>query len=132
MLHPQLEKQLGFEQRVFLVELDQTVLLGREVPRFTSISKFPSVRRDIAVIVDEAVAVGHLLEAARQQVRSLLREVVVFDVYRGPGVEEGRKSVALGLVFQDESETLVDARVDAAVASVMETLFNRFAARLRD
>lgn len=132
MLHPQLEKQLGFDQRVFLVELDQTVLLGREVPRFAALSRFPSVRRDIAVIVDEAVAVGHLLEAARPQGGGLLREVVVFDVYRGAGVEEGRKSVALGLVFQDECETLVDARVDAAVASVLETLFTRFAARLRD
>lgn len=132
MLHPRLEKQLGFDRRVFLVELDQAVLLGREVPRFRPLSKFPSVRRDIAVIVDETLAVAHLVEAARQQGGGLLREVAVFDVYRGSGVDDGHKSVALGLVWQDESATLVDARVEAAVAGVLETLANRFAARLRD
>lgn len=131
MLHPSLEKSLGFEHRVFLVELDLPVLLGRRVPSFNRLSRFPSVRRDIAVIVDDAVAVAHLTEAARQQGGRLLREASVFDVYRGPGVDAGKKSVALGLVWQDDDETLVDSQVDAAVAGVLETLANRFAAHLR-
>ncbi len=132
MLHPHLEKQLGFDQRVFLVELDQSILIGRDVPRFRSLSKFPTVRRDIALIVDDTVPVARLIAVAREQGGTLLREVVVFDVYRGPGVEDGKKSVALGLVWQDESETLVDARVEAAVAAVLESLAHRFEARLRD
>jgi phenylalanyl-tRNA synthetase beta chain len=132
MLHPQLEKQMGFDQRVFLVELDQSVLLGRDVPRFSSLSRFPAVRRDIAMIVDDALPVAQLTAVAKEKGGALLREVMVFDVYRGPGVEDGKKSVALGLVWQDESETLVDARVEEAVNHVLESLGHRFEARLRD
>jgi phenylalanyl-tRNA synthetase beta chain len=132
MLHPRLEKQLGFEQSVFLFELDQDRLLGRTVPRFRSLSRFPQVRRDIAVIVGETVTVDRLIECATAQGGELLREVIVFDVYRGQGVESGSKSVALGLIWQDDSETLTDTRVDAAVAKIAESLANEFDARLRD
>ena len=132
MLHPHLEKQMGFDQRIFLVELDQSVLLGRDVPRFSSLSRFPAVRRDIALIVDDSLPVAQLTAVAKGKGGALLREVMVFDVYRGPGVDDGKKSVALGLVWQDESETLVDARVDEAVNHVLESLGHRFEARLRD
>jgi phenylalanyl-tRNA synthetase beta chain len=132
MLHPRLEKQLGFEQNVFLFELDQEVLLARAVPRFRSLSKFPSVRRDIAVIVAESVTVDRLTACAQEQGGGLLREVLVFDLYRGQGVEEGKKSIALGLIWQDDAETLTDARVDEAVAQVVASLAARFDARLRD
>jgi len=132
MLHPRLEKQLGFEQSVFLFELDQDVLLGRHIPVFHGISKFPQVRRDIAVIIDEFVTVDRLIECVKEADSSILRQVVVFDVYRGQGVETGRKSVALGLVLQDEAETLTDARVDEIVGSVLERLSREFNARLRD
>lgn len=132
MLHPRLEKQLGFEQNVFLFELDQDVLVSRAVPKFRSLSKFPQVRRDIAVIVDDAVTVDRLAASVRDQGGDLLREALVFDVYRGQGVEAGKKSVALGLVWQDESETLTDVRVDEAVAKVVASLAEQFDARLRD
>jgi phenylalanyl-tRNA synthetase beta chain len=132
MLHPRLERQLGFEQNVFLFELDQEVLLGRRVPKFKSLSKFPQVRRDIAVIVAADLAAERLVECARGEGDGLLREVLVFDVYRGQGVEAGKKSVALGLVWRDEAETLTDARVDAAVAAVVERLAQEFNAKLRD
>ena len=132
MLHPQLEKELGFDQRVFLVELDQSTLLGRDVPRFSSLSRFPAVRRDIALIVNDALPVAQLISVAKEKGGVLLREVIVFDVYRGPGVEDGKKSVALGLIWQDESETLVDARVEEAVNHVLDSLSQRFEARLRD
>jgi phenylalanyl-tRNA synthetase beta chain len=132
MLHPRLEKQLGFEQNVFLFELDQDVLLGRQIPIFRGISKFPQVRRDIAVIIDESVTVDRLVECVKRIDSPILRQVVVFDVYRGQGVETGRKSVALGLVLQDEAETLTDARVDETVGSVLERLSKEFNARLRD
>ncbi len=132
MLHPQLEKTLGFDQRVYLVELDQDVLLGREVPRFRSLSKFPSVRRDIAVIVSDSVPVSDLVATARAQGGPLLQDLALFDVYQGPGVEPGKKSVALGLVWQDEAETLIDARVEEAVAKVLTALADRHDAHLRD
>ncbi|HYE38101.1 phenylalanine--tRNA ligase subunit beta [Methylocaldum sp.] len=132
MLHPRLEKHLGFEQNVFLFELDQDVLLGRNIPVFQGISKFPQVRRDIAVIIDESVTVHCLIDCVKGTDSSILRQVVVFDVYRGQGVETGRKSVALGLVLQDEAETLTDARVDETVGRVVDRLSKEFNARLRD
>jgi phenylalanyl-tRNA synthetase beta chain len=132
MMHPRLEKQLGFEQSVFLFELDQDVLLRRAVPRFRSLSRFPQVRRDIAVIVDEAVTVDRLVACVQGQGGGILREAIVFDVYRGQGVDAGKKSVALGLLWQDDSETLTDARVDGAMAAVLERLAKDFEARLRD
>lgn len=132
MLHPRLEKQLSFEQNVFLFELDQDVLLRRDLPVFRGISKFPQVRRDIAVIIDESVMVDRLVECVKEADGSILRQVVVFDVYRGQGVETGRKSVALGLVLQDEAETLTDARVDETMGSILERLSKEFNARLRD
>ncbi len=132
MLHPRLEKQLGFERNVFLFELDQEVLLRRTVPRFKSLSKFPQVRRDIALIVDAGLAVDRLAECARGQGGGILREVLVFDVYRGQGVETDKKSVALALIWRDDAETLTDARVDAAVAAVVERLATEFNAKLRD
>lgn len=131
MLHPGLEKTLGFQQRVFLTELDQALLLGRAIPRFAPLSRFPGVRRDIAVTVAESIPVANLIQVAKDQGGVLLREVTVFDVYQGPGLAENHKSVALGLFWQDDAETLVDARVDEVVAKVLESLEHRFGARLR-
>lgn len=132
MLHPRLESELGFDARVFLFELDQEVLLPRPVARFESLSKFPQVRRDLAVLVDESVQVGGLLNCARALAPQWIRQVFVFDVYQGPGVEAGKKSVALGLIIQDDAETLTDARVDDLMGDVLARLTQEFAAKLRD
>lgn len=132
MLHPKLGQQFGFEQSVFLFELEEAVLLRRAVPRFLGVSRFPQARRDIAIIVDEHVSFAELRAAVQRGAAAILREVILFDIYRGPGVEPGRKSVALGLVWQDDTETLTDARVDEAVAAVVQRLQQEFAARLRD
>ena len=132
MLHPRLEKQFGFETRVFLFELDQDLLLARGIPAFTSLSKFPQVRRDIAIIVDESVTASSLIVCAQKQCSSLIRQVLVFDVYQGRGIDSGKKSVAMGLVLQDDAETLTDARVDSVIADVLAELVNEFNAKLRD
>lgn len=132
MLHPLLEKELGFDQQVFLVELDQNALLGRAIPRFSRLSRFPQVRRDIALIVNESTPVASLVACVRRHGSGILRDVVVFDIYQGKGVETGSKSVAMGLFWQDDEETLVDARVDAAVRNVLDALAQSFDARLRD
>ncbi|BBL75654.1 phenylalanine--tRNA ligase subunit beta [Methylomagnum ishizawai] len=132
MLHPRLEKQLGFEQNVFLFQLDQDILLQRAVPKFKPLSRFPQTRRDIALIVDANLPVDRLVDCARTHGGDLLREVSVFDVYRGQGVEPGKKSVALALIWRDDAETLTDAKVDAAVATVVEALAIAHEAKLRD
>jgi phenylalanyl-tRNA synthetase beta chain len=90
------------------------------------------VRRDLAVVVDEGVTLSALRERVTFSASSLLRGLRVFDIYRGPGVESGRKSVALGLIFQDFSRTLTDENVDAAVASVVAELRASLNARIRE
>jgi phenylalanyl-tRNA synthetase beta chain len=131
MMHPALEKTLGFEQPVFLFELDQTLLLQREVVRFKAMSRFPLVRRDIALIVHESVQSAALVDSVKQQ-DTLIRDVVAFDVYQGPGIAHAMKSVALGVVLQDDNETLTDVRVDAVIVDVLAHLKNQFDAQLRE
>lgn len=130
-LHPRLEKAFGFEQPVFLFELEQALLLQRDVVRFKPLSRFPLVRRDIAIIVHESVRSADLASCVKQQ-DALIREVLVFDVYQGQGIENAMKSIALGLVLQDDNETLTDVRVDAVIADVLAHLKKEFNAQLRE
>ena len=131
MLHPKVEKALGFENRVFLFELDQDTLLKRPIAAFKPLSKFPQVRRDLAIIVEEKVTATALKQCAETQ-SPLIRQVVIFDVYQGTGIESGKKSVALGLVLQNDVETLTDAKVDGVMTAVMTQLTHEFNAKLRD
>jgi phenylalanyl-tRNA synthetase beta chain len=132
MLHPRLERALGFEGKVFLVELDLDLLVEREVPRFKRLSKFPSVRRDLAVLVRESVEVGELLDGVKTLASPLIRDFAVFDVYQGAGIEPGFKSVAFRLVLQDNDETLTDSVVEQSVQEIFKFFEEKFEARLRD
>ncbi|MDC9729652.1 MAG: phenylalanine--tRNA ligase subunit beta [Methyloprofundus sp.] len=132
MLHPTLEKQLGFDNSVFLFELSQDVLLKRNVPAFTKLSKFPSVRRDLALLVREEVSFQQIKSCINDCQEALIKEIKVFDIYRGQGVETGYKSVALALVMQNSTETLVDSDIDAIVNKVLDALSRNISAKLRD
>ena len=99
---------------------------------YREISRQPQVRRDLAVVVDESVPLSRLAERVALVASSLLRDLRVFDVYRGPGIEEGRKSVALGLIFQDFSRTLTDDDVARLVAAVVADLRVSFNASIRE
>ncbi|MDP1969781.1 MAG: phenylalanine--tRNA ligase subunit beta, partial [Methylobacter sp.] len=132
MLHPTLEKQLGFDTQVFLFELDQDLLLNKQIPKFKPLSKYPSVRRDIALIVKEEVAVSEIINCIKGCAEQTLQDIVVFDIYRGKGVEEGSKSVALSLIIQDFSQTLTDSEIDAIFSGLLETLTTKISAKLRD
>lgn len=130
-LHPLLVKELDFTQTPVLFELEMDAL-GVEKPQYNEISRFPQVRRDLAVVVDETVALSALAERVRLSASSLLCELRIFDVYRGPGVEAGRKSVALGLIFQDISRTLTDDDVEQAIASIVTDLRTSLNAKIRE
>jgi phenylalanyl-tRNA synthetase beta chain len=130
-LHPTLVRELDFTYTPVLFELDIDAL-GVVRPTFQDISRFPSVRRDLAVVLDEHVPLSALRERVVLAASSLLRQIRVFDVYRGPGVETGRKSVALGLIFQDITRTLTDEDADRAVASVIAELRVSLNARIRE
>ncbi len=130
-LHPQLSKSMDFTYPPVLFELDVAGLQVRRAA-YREISRFPQVRRDLAVVVDESVALSTLTERVTLSASSLLRELRVFDVYRGPGLEEGRKSIALGLIFQDISRTLTDEDVERLMASVVADLREKLNARIRE
>ncbi|MEO5566757.1 MAG: phenylalanine--tRNA ligase subunit beta, partial [Luteimonas sp.] len=121
-LHPRLQRTLGLDVEIFAFELDLEALLLRELPQATALSRYPSVRRDLAFVVAEAVAWATLSASVRAAAGPILRDLLVFDRYAGKGVESGFKSVAMGLILQDESRTLTDRDVDAVVASVTAAL----------
>ncbi len=130
-LHPQLTKSMDFTYTPVLFELDVAGLAVRPA-QYREISRFPQVRRDLAVVLDESVTLSTLAERVTLSATSLLRELRVFDVYRGPGLEQGRKSVALGLIFQDISRTLTDDDVERLMASVVADLRENLNARIRE
>jgi phenylalanyl-tRNA synthetase beta chain len=130
-LHPSLAKELDFNHAPVLFELEMDAL-GVEKPQYNEISRFPQVRRDLAVVVDETVALSALAERVRLSASSLLCDLRIFDVYRGPGVEAGTKSVALGLIFQDISRTLTDEDVEQTIASIITDLRVSSNARIRE
>ena len=102
------------------------------MPHYREISRFPAVRRDLAVVVAEAVPVADILAAVRAAAGALLTDLVVFDIYRGQGIEPGSKSVAIGLNLQDVSRTLTDDESDAVVARVVADLGRECKATIRD
>ena len=132
MLHPNLEKQLGFDTQVFLFELDQNVMLNKRISAFKSLSKYPSVTRDLALIVNEDVTASEIIDCIKKSAETVLQDVIIFDVYRGKGIEEGKKSIALSLVIQDDMQTLTDSEVDAIVSRLLLLLANEKNAKLRD
>jgi len=131
-LHPDAARKLNLDKGAFLFELDAEKSFSSEVPTAELISKFPIIRRDIAVVVKDEVTVADLIGAVEAAAPELVTSVRVFDIYRGPGIEAGLKSVALGLILQETSRTLTDDDADTAMAVVLRKLEKEFAAVLRD
>jgi phenylalanyl-tRNA synthetase beta chain len=131
-LHPNLVRALDFTYPPVLFELDAETALAVHRVSYQEISRFPQVRRDLAVVVDEGVTLSTLAERVSLAASSLLRDLRVFDVYRGPGLEPGRKSVALGLIFQDISRTLTDDDVERLMVSVKADLREKLNAGFRE
>ena len=131
-LHPDVARRLELTYSAIVFEIETESGLEASVPRFSEISRFPAVRRDLAMVVAEAVPVQALLETVRRSAGSLLTGLVVFDIYRGRGIDEGSKSVAIGLNLQDISRTLTDDETDAVVAQVVTDLEREHSATIRD
>ncbi|PPT96798.1 phenylalanine--tRNA ligase subunit beta [Xanthomonas arboricola pv. arracaciae] len=130
-VHPRLAKALDIDVDVIAFELQLTALVKRALPRAGELSRFPSVRRDLAFLVPEEVSWAALSSSVRTTVGPLLREVQLFDRYVGQGVEPGFKSLAMGLILQDNSRTLTDRDVDAVVADVVAVIEREHRARIR-
>ena len=131
-LHPRLAKRFDLKRAVYLAELDATKTLASNVPSASAVSKFPSIRRDIAVVVRDDVTAGQLEQVVRAAEPVLIKGVRIFDIYRGDRIEAGLKSVAIGLILQETSRTLTDEDADGAMAAVLANLKDQFAAVLRD
>jgi phenylalanyl-tRNA synthetase beta chain len=131
-LHPQVVKAINLSNTAFLFELEIESAFSAKSLKYSSISKFPSVRRDLAVVIDESVPLAVLQENVTVSASGLLSELRVFDVYRGPGIEFGRKSIALGLILQDSSRTLTDVDADAVMTAVVARLRDELSATIRD
>ena len=131
-LHPELEAALDLSRRAFLFELDLAEIRCQMVPKFSELSKYPAIRRDLAVVVDDAVPAAALLDSIRSLGLPQVRECHIFDVYSGEGVASGRKSIALGLILQDLSRTLSDDEVDAMMAQIIRHLEQEHQAALRN
>ena len=131
-LHPRLVRALDLDRAPLLWELDEHVSFAADLPGFKEISRFPSIRRDIAVVVEAAVPVQDLLRTIRAAGGGLLTESKVFDIFSGNRIDSGRKSVAFGLILQDYSRTLTDDEADRVVADVVARLEAEFGARIRN
>ncbi|MEY4768005.1 MAG: hypothetical protein RL637_644 [Pseudomonadota bacterium] len=132
LLHPTLERNLGFHQSVFLFELDQATLLTKPLPHFQPLSKFPSVRRDLAIIVEDKITANAIINSIYQSAEANLQQAFIFDVYQGKGITEGYKSIALALILQNNEQTLTDLQIDAIVTNFLNTLTRDTGAKLRD
>ncbi len=130
-LHPRLQQALDIDAEVYGFELELDPLLARALPRAQALSKYPSVRRDLAFVVPEAVSWDAMQKTARQAAGQSLRGLQLFDRYAGKGVETGFKSLAMALILQDETRTLIDRDVEAVVAEVVAALEQHHGATIR-
>ena len=118
-------------EEVVVFEVDADPLRQRDLPSAVGLSRFPSVRRDLALVVPEGTAWSELARIARERVGSQLADVILFDQYTGPGLEPGFKSLAMGLILQDVSRTLTEQDVEEKVTAVVRALAEQCQARLR-
>ena len=131
MVHPGIQTKSGLNQPAVLFEILLSAVQAANIPKFQEISRYPAIRRDLAIIVDQSVPAQALVDLARQTAGELLINLELFDEYRGEGIDSGRKSIALGLTFQASSRTLNEEDVEAAVGRVVRALKADFDAGLR-
>jgi phenylalanyl-tRNA synthetase beta chain len=131
-LHPAVARALEVGPEVLLFELELAGVTTAAPTRFQAVSVFPQIRRDLSFTVDAAETFSRIAEHVSVAASSRLKELRIFDVYVGKGVESGRKSVALGLILQDISRTLTDAEADETVAAVIASLKSGLHAKLRE
>ncbi|MEK9625113.1 MAG: phenylalanine--tRNA ligase subunit beta, partial [Halieaceae bacterium] len=130
-LHPLTAKALDMPGATYVAELSLAEISRVSVPDFRDISKFPEVRRDIAVIVNRDTPAQAVLDCAQAAAGEALAQALIFDVYEGEGVDPTAKSLAIGLTFRDQSRTLTDEEITASLSQVIESLGEKLGATLR-
>ncbi len=130
-LHPEWVQKYDLPAAPVLFELDFATLKSVRVPCYGEVSKFPPVIRDLAIVVDQGIALQVLLDGLQGHVSTLIRDIQLFDVYVGKGVPENKKSLAFRVVMQDTQRTLQDSEVDAAMQQLVACMEQAFGAQLR-
>ena len=131
---PALARRFDVKQPVFAAEINWNtlfMLVKRDKVSFKEMPKFPEVRRDLALLLDESVSYGDLRKSAFKSAKKLLKQVTLFDVYRGDKIPAGKKQYALGFVLQDLEKTLTDADVERIMERILSAFQNEFGATLR-
>jgi phenylalanyl-tRNA synthetase beta chain len=131
-VHPRHAKMFSLKRPAYVFELNADAAFSATITVATAISKFPSIRRDIAVIVDQKISADELTKAVAASAPEIISSVRIFDIFTGAGIEAGRKSVALGLILQETSRTLTDEDADSAMAAAVRKLQKDYGAELRD
>jgi len=133
-LHPDIMGKMDISQRVYLFELDLDKLESKyddSKIQFRPIARFPSVKRDIAIVVDEELPVGEIVHELKKVEGSLIEDIGVFDVFKGSGIEKGKKSVAVSIVLRAKEKTLTDEEVNKIQSRALDRLNLAFGAELR-
>ncbi|WP_416760241.1 phenylalanine--tRNA ligase subunit beta [Pseudomonas sp. BNK-6] len=130
-IHPELAKNLGLDRPVYVFELVLGEVAQGRLPKFHELSRFPEVRRDLALLADRDVAASAVLDVIRENAGEWLTDLRLFDVYQGKGIDPHRKSLAVGLTWQHPSRTLNDDEVNSTTQNILTSLEQRLNATLR-
>jgi len=122
---------MDLPKATFVAELKLAAVTTARLPMYTDISRFPETRRDIAVVLDAATPAADVSRVVQEAAGPSLADLRIFDVYVGQGVEPGKKSLALGLTFRDQSRTLDDAEISGVMTQVVDSLQEKLNAKLR-
>ncbi len=131
---PALARKFDVKQPVFAAEINWNtlfLLVKRDKVAFKELPRFPEVRRDLALLLDESVSYSDLYRSSFKAARKLLKQVTLFDVYRGDKIPAGKKQYALGFVLQDQEKTLTDSDVERIMDKLLSTFVNEYGAALR-
>ncbi|MEC9415663.1 MAG: phenylalanine--tRNA ligase subunit beta [Pseudomonadota bacterium] len=131
-LHPSITKKYNIKQDAYFFEINYTQAFKPVPIVASSVSKYPIIRRDIAIVIDATIPVSRIVDTASAVQPSIIKSIEVFDVYEGKNIEEGRKSVALGLILQEKSRTLTDKEADSIVSRILVALRKNYSAKLRE
>jgi phenylalanyl-tRNA synthetase beta chain len=129
-LHPSLEKKLGLPE-VFVFELDGQAMMSRPSRRHQGVSKFPSVRRDLAIVVERSVTASEVVATVSNVLNENCVDIMLFDVYQGEGIDSTEKSLGLGLTLQSQTTTLTEEEINALAEQAINALADKYQARLR-
>ncbi|MDF1797157.1 MAG: phenylalanine--tRNA ligase subunit beta [Coxiellaceae bacterium] len=130
-LHPELQKRHGIKTDVYIMELVVSDLADTKLAEFKKLSKFPEMKRDLAIILPDQVQAEEIVETIHAVGGDILKNCAIFDMYKGGSIAKGSKSVALELVFQDSDRTLVDEDVNSVIHNIVNELQSKFNAQLR-